>query len=274
MPTYSDAIGPPFGWWLTTRVFRTRIASGSGGPLLHGITDQPGLPLLRRKPTSHRVCADHSQWHSLRPPNQAEEKGEGMVRHTASQPRSHKLWLLVGVVLLAALLSTIGSGQAESASSRSGVRGPKFTEAAAFDVSRPLRELAKTAPSSKGKGGEVRPDRGPAVADRGHSKDGAIQREAAPAAIPAPLANFEGMSNQDNFDVFGFRVNPPDPVGDVGPNHYVEMVNLVFAVYDKAGNKLLGPVDTGTLWADFAVPDCTDPSGDPIILYDQFVDRW
>ncbi|HYT78784.1 MAG TPA: hypothetical protein VEQ37_05940 [Actinomycetota bacterium] len=52
------------------------------------------------------------------------------------------------------------------------------------------------------------------------------------------------------------------------------MVNLVFAVYDKAGNKLLGPVDTGTLWADFAVPDCTDPSGDPIILYDQFVDRW
>jgi len=82
------------------------------------------------------------------------------------------------------------------------------------------------------------------------------------------------MSNQDNFDVFGFRVNPPDPVGDVGPNHYVEMVNLVFAVYDKAGNKLLGPVDTGTLWADFAVPDCTDPSGDPIILYDQFVDRW
>ena len=196
------------------------------------------------------------------------------MRHAASQPRSQRLWLLVGVVLLAALLSSIGSGQAESATSRSGVRGPKFTQAAAFDVSRPLRELAKTAPSSKGKGGEVRPDRGPAVADRGHSKDGAIQREAAPAAIPAPLANFEGMSNQDNFDVFGFRVNPPDPVGDVGPNHYVEMVNLVFAVYDKAGNKLLGPVDTGTLWADFAVPDCTDPSGDPIILYDQFVDRW
>ncbi len=197
-----------------------------------------------------------------------------MVRHTASQPRSQKLWLLVGVVLLAALLSTIGSGQAESASSRSGVRGPKFTEAAAFDVSRPLRELAKTAPSSKGKGGEVRPDRGPAVADRGHSKDGAIQSETAPAAIPAPLANFEGMSNQDNFDVFGFRVNPPDPVGDVGPNHYVEMVNLVFAIYDKAGNKLLGPVDSGTLWAGFAIPDCTEPSGDPIVLYDQLVDRW
>jgi len=45
-------------------------------------------------------------------------------------------------------------------------------------------------------------------------------------------------------------------------------------VYDKAGNRLLGPVDTGTLWDGFVVPDCTDPSGDPVVLYDQFSDRW
>jgi hypothetical protein len=94
------------------------------------------------------------------------------------------------------------------------------------------------------------------------------------ATIPAPLLTFEGLSNQDNFNVFGFRVNPPDPVGDVGPNHYVEMVNLVFAVYDKQGNRLLGPIDIGTLWAGFAIPDCTDPSGDPIVLYDKLEDRW
>ena len=49
-------------------------------------------------------------------------------------------------------------------------------------------------------------------------------------AIPAPLLTFEGVSNEDNFNLFGFRVAPPDPVGDVGPNHYVEMINLVFAV--------------------------------------------
>jgi hypothetical protein len=52
------------------------------------------------------------------------------------------------------------------------------------------------------------------------------------------------------------------------------MVNLAFAVYDKAGNLLLGPVDTGTLWSGFEIPDCTDPSGDPVVLYDQFTDRW
>ena len=69
-------------------------------------------------------------------------------------------------------------------------------------------------------------------------------------------------------------MNPPDPVGDVGPHHYVEMVNLTFAVYDKSGNRLLGPVDTGTLWDGFVVPDCTDASGDPVVLYDQFSDRW
>ena len=95
-----------------------------------------------------------------------------------------------------------------------------------------------------------------------------------PQTIGAPLTTFEGLSNQDNFNVFEFRVNPPDPVGDVGRAHYVEMVNLVFAVYDRAGNRLVGPVDTGTLWADFPIEDCTDESGDPIVLYDQTTDRW
>jgi hypothetical protein len=60
----------------------------------------------------------------------------------------------------------------------------------------------------------------------------------------------------------------------VGPNHYVEMINLVFAVYSKTGTLLLGPVDTGTLWSGFPVDDCTDPSGDPIVVYDQLADRW
>jgi len=112
------------------------------------------------------------------------------------------------------------------------------------------------------------------VQSKGYSGDAALQALSPAVAIPSPLANFEGLSNQDNFNIFGFRVNPPDPNGEVGPNHYVEMINLVFAVYDKNGNRLLGPVDTGTLWSGFAIPDCTDPSGDPVVLYDQLEDRW
>ena len=102
----------------------------------------------------------------------------------------------------------------------------------------------------------------------------AAASQAAASAIPAPSVNFEGLSNQDNFNVFGFRVNPPDPVGDVGRNHYVEMINLVFGVYSKTGTLLLGPVDTGTLWTGFPIEDCTDPSRDPIVVYDQTADRW
>src|SRR5262249_10918889 len=126
---------------------------------------------------------------------------------------------------------------------------------------------------------EIRPEWGPEVKYKGYSADGALQADlgqlqAAAAAIPGTLANFEGFSNQDNFNIFGFRVNPPDPNGAVGPNHVVEIINLVFGVFDKAGNKLLGPVDTGTLWSGFAVPDCTDPSGDPIVLSDKLENRW
>jgi hypothetical protein len=159
---------------------------------------------------------------------------------------------------------------------------PKFSQAVAFDVSLPLHVLA-AAPLRKAplllsqEPVEIRPERGPVVNDRGYSSDGALQTRGSfgPALqIPATTANFEGLSNRDNFNIFGFRVNPPDPNGAVGPNHYVEMINLVFGVYSKTGTLLLGPVDTGTLWAGFAIADCTDPSGDPIVLYDQFADRW
>jgi len=162
------------------------------------------------------------------------------------------------------------------------VPSPRFSEAKAFDTSAALSDLAKQSrPPIAARG--LPPEIGPVVRDQGFSGDGAVQtsagqRMAAAAAsaltISAPLANFEGLSNQDNFNIFGGRVNPPDPVGDVGPDHYVEMINLVFAVYDKQGNLLLGPVDTGALWAGFPIEDCTDPSGDPIVVYDQLEDRW
>ena len=180
----------------------------------------------------------------------------------------------------------LGAAAAEGAGPAAKPLTPKFSEAVAFDVSLPLHTLARQAPLRKLPAGpaaepiEIRPERGPVVEDRGYSGDGALQgangKQLSQTAltIPAPIANFEGLSNQDNFNIFGGRVNPPDPVGAVGPNHYVEMINLVFGVYDKTGNLLLGPVDTGTLWAGFAVPDCTDPSGDPIVIYDKLENRW
>jgi len=195
--------------------------------------------------------------------------------------RSRPVPVIGAGVLLAALLVPAGSAQAGPA----GVASPTFTRAAAFDVTRPLREMVPHATSSPPSSAatqtviEVRPDRGPAVTGNGHQADGAIQAGvvAAGAAAKAPPAgptSFEGLSNQDNFNVIGARVNPPDPIGDVGPNHYVEMINLVFGVYAKTGALLVGPASLGSLWAGFPIDECTDNSGDPVVVYDQLADRW
>ena len=182
--------------------------------------------------------------------------------------RRVRLLVVIAVVLTAALAAA-PSGTAAS-------KKPTFSTAAAFDVSPPVTLLQPSAGGADLPAGNTRSANAPvADSDSGYTGDVALQSSGFSAiAAAGPLANFEGLSNQDNFTIFGGRVNPPDPVGDVGPNHYVEMVNLVFGIYDKAGNKLLAPVDTGTLWSGFPIEDCTDPSGDPIVLYDQTTDRW
>jgi hypothetical protein len=192
------------------------------------------------------------------------------------KPRSRSAGWVIANLLAIGVLSASSSLPVAAISGSTPVARPTFHTAVAFDVSAPLTTLARShplraaSPSLK----EVRPDRGPVATDRGFSGSSAQTRNAGIAAIPATTANFEGLSNQDNFNIFGFRVNPPDPNGEVGPNNYVEMINLVFAVYSKTGVLQLGPIDTGTLWSGFAVPDCTDPSGDPVVLYDQLADRW
>jgi hypothetical protein len=164
-----------------------------------------------------------------------------------------------------------------------------FTTAAASDTTAPLRDLAARARAAAPRGaapaqaaapaqGEVveRPERGAVPADNGYTGDAALPGGPAATAravgprIPSTRANFEGIRNTDN----PFLVSPPDPNGEVGPNHYVEMVNLMFAVYAKDGTTLVPPTPIGALWADFDVPDCTDLSGDPVVLYDQISDRW
>ncbi len=202
--------------------------------------------------------------------------------HGPSTYAGRRLRLAGGLALLIGLLAAVmGAGAAKSSVGFSQTAQaaadpkPRITWDTAHDVSPPLRVLAanRVAPDAEDPADEL--DLGPmAGADSGYSADGALQSALLPATIPSTQQNFEGLSNQDNFNIFGFRVNPPDPVGEVGPNNYVEMANLTFAVYDKAGNRLLGPVDTGTLWSGFSVPDCTDPSGDPVVLYDQITDRW
>lgn len=193
--------------------------------------------------------------------------------------------ILTILVVAILLLPTVGPAQAATSTPAIGIK-PTFSTPVAFDVSMALSEMSQPARAQSLANNpdeepvEIRPDRGPNVPDAGFSGDGALQATSRQlgamnvTTIPTTLANFEGLSNQDNFNLFGFRVNPPDPMGDVGPNHYVELINLVLGIYDKQGNMLVGPVAIGDLWAGFAINDCTDPSGDPVVLYDQLEDRW
>ena len=137
-----------------------------------------------------------------------------------------------------------------------------------FDVSPPLRTMTPK-PIEEGAGLlMVDPDsdfEGPLGPQ---DLDGALVQDwIGPVLIPAPLVSFDGPSN-----IAG--VAPPDPNGDVGPNHVVVMSNLFFEVYDKTGTSLYGPAANNTLWSGFGGACEAENAGDPVVLYDQVYDRW
>jgi hypothetical protein len=97
--------------------------------------------------------------------------------------------------------------------------------------------------------------------------DSVVQKSLPGVSAPPTIANFEGLDNVNN-------VLPPDTNGDIGPNHYVQIVNLSFAVYDRNGNLLLGPLNNNTIFQGFGGPCESTNNGDPIVLYDHLADRW
>jgi len=96
-------------------------------------------------------------------------------------------------------------------------------------------------------------------------------RSRGPAGVltPTPTIDFEGIGNVNG-------VVPPDTEGVVGPNHYMQVVNLSLAIFDKSGSgvPVAGPFDTNTIWSGFG-GDCENANdGDAIVLYDRQADRW
>ena len=52
--------------------------------------------------------------------------------------------------------------------------------------------------------------------------------------MPEPIASFDGLNISESG---GW--NPPDTNGDVGPNHYIQIVNIAIGIYDKSGEELV-----------------------------------
>ena len=96
------------------------------------------------------------------------------------------------------------------------------------------------------------------------------------APMPSPLQNFAGLSF--NSAVTGGTAGagwPPDVNGDVGLNHYILSVNDAYAIYNKTGTQLAAFTEN-SLWsgAGTGTPCDANNFGDPVVVYDQFADRW
>ena len=81
-----------------------------------------------------------------------------------------------------------------------------------------------------------------------------------------------GPVNQNGQGFSG--VNPPDTVGDVGPNYFIQSINAgggaTVVIYNKDGSIETGPFAMDSLGSG----NCAGGFGDPIILYDELADRW
>lgn len=102
---------------------------------------------------------------------------------------------------------------------------------------------------------------------------------AAPGQISAPIVNAAGASDNSN---------PPDTVGAVGRDHFIQMSNGAaggntgFFILRKDGTAPparpapalsgSGPFNFGALWP--AGQPCSNNLGDPIVVYDHLADRW
>jgi len=95
------------------------------------------------------------------------------------------------------------------------------------------------------------------------------------APMPSPTLTFAGISFNDACT--GGQCGggwPPDPNGDVGPNHYIEAVNTSYAVYNKSGTRLAAFTED-QLWSGAPASPCTvAPQGDPVVIYDWLADRF
>lgn len=143
--------------------------------------------------------------------------------------------------------------------------GPSLAHANASDHrGEAKREMTLLSTTGKGKPG----------GGGGSTPDGALQTTAA-----TPLGATAGVS----FDGVGVGLNstytpccaPPDTNASVGDTQIVQWVNLDYAVWNKSGVLLSGPIAGGALFAGLTAGNCDkNNDGDPIVKYDAQAKRW
>ena len=153
-----------------------------------------------------------------------------------------------------------------------------------FDKSpKPLREMFDTGekPEPARGGKDFEPGRPQPVGNSNRSFTDPLADKS--VGLPSALAEIKASTNGTPVDP-NARVAPPDTTGDVGPNHYVQWVNLRYAIYTLtrgANSEITGfnlvagfPKNGNVVWQGFGGRCESDNDGDPIVQYDQLADRW
>ncbi len=148
---------------------------------------------------------------------------------------------------------------------------PSVKTAERFDVSPPLRTIKPDLSTTLKKADDDQGGGGP-VGNTQHDADPLLQSTTGTGffsrkeGFSPTIANFDGMG--------GLGSTPPDPNGDIGPNHYVQTVNARVQIFTRTGVSVFGPSNINTLFAGFGGPCQNENAGDPVVIYDQLADRW
>ena len=169
-------------------------------------------------------------------------------------------------LLLSLILILVGV----SSFSQDFISGPRVDKAVFFDVSPPLRDMMQQIPGMSDRSWKdgVVPNYFPPLESYGSSNrynfpDKALQLSFGPLVSDTTIRNFDGLCAGGSV--------PPDTYGEAGLNCYFQVVNTSFAIYNKSGIKIFGPVANSSVWN--GMPYNTN-SGDAVVLYDELANRW
>ena len=100
-----------------------------------------------------------------------------------------------------------------------------------------------------------------------------------PRSLAPPVhsvgTSFPAISLRDQFNAFGGGSVPPDTMGAIGPDHFLQVINSSVAVFDRTGRRLSHvALDTFFHFTENGVTYPRNGAFDPRVLYDRRSGRW
>ena len=183
--------------------------------------------------------------------------------------------LISFVVILINIGFALGKGNTQSNQETPDIQGPFISDPIYPSEVGDLRDLPQIT-EDVSQGGVIPLKYTPGTKPKGPStviagwKDPIAQTMEGEGSMPAPLSNFPGISYGD----LGQHYFPPDTNGDVGPDYYIQTVNVSFTIYDKLSGNEIVHKSFNELFSGSPSPCSYLNSGDPVVVYDRFADRW